>query len=150
MLSKISFSPSIIGSITISMEKNIIQPINSNLGHTINNCFRVTPGTSVLVRAVATLWGTAVNFHGGSIFYLDGITKVTATKVAGVTARLQLIPYNVENYSGDISNSHKVDIGDSLTGDFTGYYVVTPYVNANNAATVSNSTKSVTLKVDFS
>ena len=32
MLSKISFSPSIIGSITISMEKNIIQPINSNLG----------------------------------------------------------------------------------------------------------------------
>lgn len=31
MLSKISFSPSIIGSITISMEKIIIQPINSNL-----------------------------------------------------------------------------------------------------------------------
>lgn len=36
MLSKISFSPSIIGSITISMEKNIIQPINSNLMSTDN------------------------------------------------------------------------------------------------------------------
>ncbi len=122
---------------------------NSNLAHTVNNCFRVTPGASVLVRAVATLWGTAVNFHGGSIFYLDGITKITASKVAGVTARLQLIPYNVENYSGDIGNSHKVDIGDTLTGNFTGYYVVTPYVNASNTTTVSNSTKSVTLKVDF-
>ncbi len=35
MLSKISFSPSIIGSITISMEKNIIQPINSNLAEKV-------------------------------------------------------------------------------------------------------------------
>ena len=40
----------------------LFRTINSNLAHTVNNCFRVTPGASVLVRAVATLWGTAVNF----------------------------------------------------------------------------------------
>lgn len=124
--------------------------INSNLGHTVNNCFRVTPGTSVLVRAAATLWGTAVNFSGGSVYYLDGITEITASKIAGATAKLQIIPYNIDNNIADMSNSKSINAGSSLRENFTGYYVVTPYVNANNAATVSNSSKSATLKADFS
>lgn len=123
--------------------------INSNLGHLINNCFRVRPGTSVLVRAAATLWGTNVNFSGGSVYYLDGITKITVTKIAGVTAKLQLIPYNIDNNTADLSNSKNINAGSSLTENFTGYYVVTPYVNASNTATVSNSSKSATLKAEF-
>ncbi len=123
---------------------------NSNLGHTVNNCFRVTPGTSVLVRAAATLWGTAVNFSGGSVYYLDGITEITASKIAGATAKLQIIPYNIDNNTADISNSKNINTGNSLKENFTGYYVITPYVNASNTTTVSNSSKSATLKVDFS
>ncbi|MCX4296988.1 MAG: hypothetical protein OSJ73_08130 [Lachnospiraceae bacterium] len=123
---------------------------NSNLGHTVNNCFRVTPGTSVLVRAAATLWGTAVNFSGGSIYYLDGITEIAVTKIAGATAKLQIIPYNIDNNTADISNSKNINTGNSLKENFTGYYVITPYVNASNTTTVSNSSKSATLKVDFS
>lgn len=49
-----------------------------------------------------------------------------------------------------MSNSKSINAGSSLRENFTGYYVVTPYVNANNAATVSNSSKSATLKADFS
>ncbi len=124
--------------------------INSNLRHTVNNCFRVTPGTSVLVRAAATLWGTAVNFSGGSVYYLDGITEIAVTKIAGATAKLQIIPYNIDNNTADISNSKNINAGNSLTENFIGYYVVTPYVNASNTTTVSNSSKSATLKVDFS
>ena len=124
--------------------------INSNLGHTVNNCFRVTPGTSVLVRAAATLWGTAVNFSGGSVYYLDGITEIAVTKIAGATAKLQIIPYNIDNNTADISNSKNINTGNSLKENFTGYYVITPYVNASNTTTVSNSSKSATLKVDFS
>jgi len=123
---------------------------NSNLRHTVNNCFRVTPGTSVLVRAAATLWGTAVNFSGGSVYYLDGITEIAVTKIAGATAKLQIIPYNIDNNTADISNSKNINAGNSLTENFIGYYVVTPYVNASNTTTVSNSSKSATLKVDFS
>ncbi len=123
---------------------------NSNLRHTVNNCFRVTPGTSVLVRAAATLWGTAVNFSGGSVYYLDGITEIAVTKIAGATAKLQIIPYNIDNNTADISNSKNINTGNSLKENFTGYYVITPYVNASNTTTVSNSSKSATLKVDFS
>ena len=102
------------------------------------------------MRAAATLWGTAVNFSGGSVYYLDGITEITASKIAGATAKLQIIPYNIDNNIADMSNSKSINAGSSLRENFTGYYVVTPYVNANNAATVSNSSKSATLKADFS
>ncbi len=103
-----------------------------------------------MVRAAATLWGTAVNFSGGSVYYLDGITEIAVTKIAGATAKLQIIPYNIDNNTADISNSKNINAGNSLTENFIGYYVVTPYVNASNTTTVSNSSKSATLKVDFS
>lgn len=103
-----------------------------------------------MVRAAATLWGTAVNFSGGSIYYLDGITEIAVTKIAGATAKLQIIPYNIDNNTADISNSKNINTGNSLKENFTGYYVITPYVNASNTTTVSNSSKSATLKVDFS
>ncbi len=63
MLSKISFSPSIIGSITISMEKIIIQPINSNIstGFTID---RITVSESDSTGGGAAHYSQKISFSG--------------------------------------------------------------------------------------